>query len=111
MSATITPSPYQEKYARLPMIFASWTPSVNPAAPRLLAFATNRAGGLNTLSNRGLRGFEMSQKDGRPPFVSCVARGHRELGELLDGAERYLSVQAFELGALEREVVALEDLR
>ena len=43
--------------------------------------------------------------------LSCVARGHRELGELLDGAERYLSVQAFELGALEREVVALEDLR
>ena len=43
--------------------------------------------------------------------LSCVARGHRELGELLDGAERYLSGQAFELGGIEREVVALEDLR
>jgi uncharacterized protein YlxP (DUF503 family) len=43
--------------------------------------------------------------------LSCVARGHRELGELLDGAERYLSGQAFELGCVEREVVALEDLQ
>ena len=42
--------------------------------------------------------------------LSCVARGHRELGELLDGAERYLSGQAFELGGVEREVVTLEDL-
>ena len=42
--------------------------------------------------------------------LSCVARGHRELGELLDGAERYLSGQAFELGGVEREVVALKDL-
>ena len=42
--------------------------------------------------------------------LSCVARGHRELGELLDGAERYLSSQAFELGGVEREVVALKDL-
>jgi uncharacterized protein YlxP (DUF503 family) len=41
--------------------------------------------------------------------LSCVARGHRELAELLDGAERYLSGQAFELGGLEREVVSLED--
>jgi uncharacterized protein YlxP (DUF503 family) len=42
--------------------------------------------------------------------LSCVARGHRELVELLDGAERYLSGQAFELCGVEREVVALEDL-
>jgi uncharacterized protein len=42
--------------------------------------------------------------------LSCVARGHHELAELLDGAERYLSGQAFELGGIEREVVALEDL-
>ena len=42
--------------------------------------------------------------------LTCVARGHRELGELLDGAERYLSGQAFELGGVEREIVALEDL-
>ncbi len=40
--------------------------------------------------------------------VACVARGHRELQELLDGAERYLAGQEFELVASEREVVALE---
>jgi uncharacterized protein YlxP (DUF503 family) len=42
--------------------------------------------------------------------LSCVARGQRELAELLDGAERYISGQAFEVARLEREVVALEDL-
>ena len=42
--------------------------------------------------------------------LSCVARGHRELEELLDGAERYLAGQAFELARVEREVVMLEDL-
>ena len=42
--------------------------------------------------------------------LSCVARGHRELEELLDGAERYLAGQPFELGRVEREVVMLEDL-
>jgi uncharacterized protein YlxP (DUF503 family) len=42
--------------------------------------------------------------------LSCVARGHRDLTELLDGAERYLSGQAFELAGVEREIVALEDL-
>jgi uncharacterized protein YlxP (DUF503 family) len=41
--------------------------------------------------------------------LSCVARGHRELVELLDGAERYLASQAFELGAVERDVVTLDD--
>src|SRR5206468_12673127 len=42
--------------------------------------------------------------------LSCVARGHRELEELLDGAERFLAGQAFELARVEREVVMLEDL-
>ena len=42
--------------------------------------------------------------------LSCVARGHRELDELLDGAERYLNGQAFEVSRIERQVVMLEDL-
>jgi uncharacterized protein YlxP (DUF503 family) len=41
--------------------------------------------------------------------LACVARGHNELQGLLDGAERYLSGQAFELGLVEREVVTLDD--
>jgi len=41
--------------------------------------------------------------------LSCVAREHRELQELLDGAERYLAGQAFELGRAERQVVTLDD--
>lgn len=40
--------------------------------------------------------------------LACVAREHRELQELLDGAERYLGGQAFELGAVERDVVTFE---
>ena len=40
--------------------------------------------------------------------LACVARGHKELQELLDGAERYLADQAFELGQVEREVVTFE---
>ncbi|HKO75453.1 MAG TPA: DUF503 domain-containing protein [Gaiellaceae bacterium] len=40
--------------------------------------------------------------------LACVARGHKELQDLLDGAERYLSGQAFELGQVEREVVTFE---
>jgi len=40
--------------------------------------------------------------------LACVAREHRELQELLDGAERYLGGQAFELGQVEREVVTFE---
>jgi uncharacterized protein YlxP (DUF503 family) len=40
--------------------------------------------------------------------VACVARGHRELQELLDGAERYLAAQEWELVLAEREVVAVE---
>jgi uncharacterized protein YlxP (DUF503 family) len=38
--------------------------------------------------------------------VACVARGHRELEELLDGAERYLNRQEYELVRAERQVVA-----
>jgi uncharacterized protein len=40
--------------------------------------------------------------------LACVARGHKELQELLDGAERYLGGQAFEVGTVEREVVTFE---
>ena len=41
--------------------------------------------------------------------VACVARGHRELSELLDGAERYLAGQEWVLVRAEREVVVVED--
>jgi uncharacterized protein YlxP (DUF503 family) len=41
--------------------------------------------------------------------VACVARGHRELEELLDGAERYLGGQEWELVRTEREVVAVDE--
>src|SRR2546421_12030978 len=41
--------------------------------------------------------------------LACVARGHRELEELLDGAERYLSGQEYELVRAEREVVVVGD--
>ena len=41
-------------------------------------------------------------------MMACVAREHRELQALLDGAERYLDGQAFELGQVEREVVTFE---
>jgi len=41
--------------------------------------------------------------------LSCVARGHREVEQLLDRAERYLAGQAFELGLVERDVVTLDD--
>ena len=40
--------------------------------------------------------------------LACVAREHRELQELLDGAQRYLGGQAFELGRVERDVVTFE---
>ena len=41
--------------------------------------------------------------------LSCVSRGYREVEQLLDGAERYLAGQAFELGPIERNVVTLDD--
>ena len=40
--------------------------------------------------------------------LACVAREHKELQGLLDGAERYLAGQAFELGSVERKVVTFE---
>jgi uncharacterized protein YlxP (DUF503 family) len=41
--------------------------------------------------------------------LSCVARAYREVEELLDGAERYLAGQEFELTARTREIVTLDD--
>jgi uncharacterized protein len=41
--------------------------------------------------------------------VACVARGHRELEQLLDGVERWLRGQEFEVVGLERVVVDPED--
>jgi hypothetical protein len=41
--------------------------------------------------------------------VACVARGYREAEGLLDGAERYLAGQEFELGLRDRDIVTLED--
>src|SRR5919108_357496 len=41
--------------------------------------------------------------------ISCVARDHHELLQLLDGAERYLAGQEFELVRVEREIVSLDD--
>ena len=41
--------------------------------------------------------------------LSCVAREQREASRLLDEAERYLNGQEFEVGAVEREIVSLDD--
>jgi len=41
--------------------------------------------------------------------LSCVAREQREASRLLDEAERYLNGQEFEVGAVEREIVSLND--
>lgn len=41
--------------------------------------------------------------------LSCVARGSREVEELLAAAERFLAARAFELGPTQREVVSLDD--
>jgi len=41
--------------------------------------------------------------------VACVARGHRDVEELLDGAERYLASQAYVLASTERQLVTLDD--
>ena len=41
--------------------------------------------------------------------LSCVSRGYREVEELMDGAERYLTGQAFELVRIDRNVVTLDD--
>jgi uncharacterized protein len=41
--------------------------------------------------------------------LSCVARDHHEVRQLLDGAERYLGGQEFELARVERKIVSLDD--
>ena len=41
--------------------------------------------------------------------VSCVARDHGEVVRLLEAAERYLAGQEWELGAVDREIVSLDD--
>ena len=41
--------------------------------------------------------------------LSCVAREHAEAWRLLDEAERYLNGQEFEVGAVAREIVTLDD--
>ena len=41
--------------------------------------------------------------------VACVSRGYRDVEELLDGAERWLGAQAWELGRAERQVVTPDD--
>jgi uncharacterized protein YlxP (DUF503 family) len=41
--------------------------------------------------------------------VACVARGSRDLDELLDGAERWLSGQGWELVRVERTIVDPDD--
>ena len=41
--------------------------------------------------------------------LACVGRGYRDVQELLDGAERYLAGQGFEVGFVERRVVTLDD--
>jgi uncharacterized protein len=41
--------------------------------------------------------------------LSCVAREHHELDRLLAECERYLHGQEFEVGAVDRKVVTLDD--
>jgi uncharacterized protein len=41
--------------------------------------------------------------------LACVARDYAGVTRLLDGAERYLGAQAFELGSVEREVVKVDE--
>jgi uncharacterized protein len=41
--------------------------------------------------------------------LACVARRHGDLLGLLDGAERYLASQAFELTSVAREVITLDE--
>lgn len=40
---------------------------------------------------------------------ACAGRTYRDVEALLDGAERYLAGQAFEVGRRDREVVTLEE--
>lgn len=40
--------------------------------------------------------------------MACVAREHRQLVDLLDGAERFIGSRGYELIRVEREVVTLD---
>lgn len=42
-------------------------------------------------------------------LVACTGRGYRDVEELLDGAERWLAAQPWELVRVEREVVTLDE--
>ena len=41
--------------------------------------------------------------------LACVARAHKDLVGLLEGAERYLAAQGFELARVEREIRKLDE--
>jgi uncharacterized protein YlxP (DUF503 family) len=41
--------------------------------------------------------------------IACAGRAPRDVEELLDGAERYLAGQDWELGQTQRQVVSLDD--
>ena len=41
--------------------------------------------------------------------VACTGRAARDVEELLDGAERYLAGQEWELGRTQRQLVSLDD--
>ncbi|MDX6449582.1 MAG: uncharacterized protein QOD08_2045 [Gaiellaceae bacterium] len=41
--------------------------------------------------------------------IACAGRSPRDVEELLDGAERYLAGQDWELGQTQRQVVSLDD--
>jgi len=41
--------------------------------------------------------------------VACVARGHADLEHLLDGAERYLAGQEWELVRVDRQIMDPDD--
>jgi uncharacterized protein YlxP (DUF503 family) len=40
--------------------------------------------------------------------LACAGRGYRDVQELLDGAERWLAGQEWELGLVERDIVTLD---
>jgi uncharacterized protein YlxP (DUF503 family) len=41
--------------------------------------------------------------------LACVACGHRQLNELLDGAERYVLGRGYDVLSIQREVVVLDE--
>ena len=42
-------------------------------------------------------------------LVACAGRGYRDVEELLDGAERWLAAQQWELVRVERDVVTIDE--